>query len=186
MTTTLTQYTDLVTSEHADKPNFLATLAAILQPLVDGINVVGSMPGKFDADVAVGQQLDFTGQWVGISRNLRLPIAGVYFSFDIVGLGFDEGVWFSSQDPAEGVISLDDGTYRQMIYAKIAANVWDGSLGDANQRLADIFGMGVVTIEDNFDMTQTITVTGSPISVLFEELVEQGYIQIRPAAVESI
>jgi len=180
---TLEDYTDLVTSEHQGKLNFLAMLGVVLQPFVDGINVLESMPSRFDVDSASGEQLDFVGEWVGLSRSLRTPIAGVYFAFDTPGLGFDEGVWFSPGDPAEGVISLDDVTYLLMIKAKIAANSWDGSLGQANSLLLGVFTGADVVVQDNFDMTQTFIISGSPPSVLFEQLVDQGYIPFKPATV---
>lgn len=179
----LEDYTDLVTSEHRGKPNFFSMLGMALQPFVDGINVLQSMPSRFDVDSAAGEQLDFVGQWVGLSRNLRTPIADVYFAFDTPGLGFDEGVWFSPGDPAEGVIMLDDVTYLLMIKAKIAANKWGGSLGEANSFLLEIFPGADVQVKDNFNMTQTFIISGTAPSVLFEQLVSQGYIPLKPATV---
>ncbi len=186
MTASVDDYTSLITSEHDDQPNFLATISAIVQPLVENQNLLAAMPELYDLDVAVGAQLDVVGQWVGLSRNLQTPIAGVYFSFDTAGLGFDEGVWYSSSDPAEGVISLDDSTYRLMIHGKIIANIWDGTLGEANRLLLTVFPGTDVQMQDNFDMTETLVVSGSPPSLLFAELVNQGYIQLRPAAVELV
>jgi len=179
----LTDYTDLVTSAHNDKPNFLAVLAAVLQPFVDEINTLESIPEMFDLDVAVGDQLSTVGQWIGLGRSLKVPIGGIYFSFDTAGSGFDQGVWFDPGDPVEGAISLDDDNYRLMLRAKIAANLWDGSLGDANTRLSALFTGGSVRVIDNFNMTMTVEVTGTAPSVLFSQLVAQGYLQFKPAAV---
>lgn len=178
-------YLSLVTSEHASKPNFRAALTAFLAPLVDAQNVAASLPGVFDLDAALGQQLDFVGQWVGIARDLAVPIPNKYFSFDIPGLGFDQGIWYNAGDPTEGIVTLDDGTYRLMIRAKILANIWDGSLGMANAGLKAIFG-GSVYIQDNFDMTYSIITTGDLPSALFLELVQQGYIPLHPAGVALV
>lgn len=182
----LTDYTRLITPEHQGKPNFAAVLAATLQPLVDGQNQLASIPGKFDLDAAVGEQLDFVGQWVGIARTLRVPIPGVYFSFNIVNLGVNEGIWFNPDNPAEGVVTMDDGTYRLMIRSKIAANIWDGSMGHANAMLAVLFPGGAVELEDNFDMTYSINISGDAPSTLFRELVTQGYIPFSPAGVRLV
>lgn len=179
----LDTYNGLITGEHRDKPRFMAVLAAIVQPMVDSQNVALSMTAKFDLDQAAGDQLDAIGLWVGLPRRVRTPIAGVYFAFDTPGVGFDQGVWFNSNEPAEGVISMDDGTYRLMIRGKIIANEWDGSLGQANAKLAEVFGLAEVTLQDNFDMTETIIVSGTPPSKLFQELVAQGYIDLKPGAV---
>ena len=110
---------NLVTNEHQDKPKFMATLAATLQPFADLNAVLDNFSALFDVDCAVGAQLDVVGQWVGLSRKLEAPIPNVYFSFDVAGVGFDQGVWFAPFDPTEGVISLDDATYRTMLYIKI-------------------------------------------------------------------
>lgn len=179
----LDDYLDLIPPQNGDKLNFLSMLGMALQPFVDQQNVLASMPAKFDLELAGGEQLDFVGEWIGLGRRLRAPIGGVYFAFDTPGLGFDEGVWFSAGDPAEGIITLDDTSYRQMLLAKVAANVWDGSLGQANELLLGIFPGADVVIKDNFDMTQTFIISGTPPSVLFEALVEQGYIPLKPAGV---
>lgn len=50
----LTDYTALITSQHRDKPRFAATVAAVVQPLVDQMNVLQSMPDKFDLDNDLG------------------------------------------------------------------------------------------------------------------------------------
>lgn len=179
-------YTGLITSEHRGRPKFLALVEGSIQPSVDLQRLLLSMTtGVFDLDIAAGQQLDFIGQWIGLGRRLSLPISGVFFSFDTPGLGFDQGVWFNSSYASEGITSLDDGTYRIMLRAKAAANQWDGSLGDANAKLAEIFTGGSVEIEDNFDMSITINVAGDAPSVLFEELVAQGYIEFKPSGVRT-
>lgn len=136
----LTEYTALITSEHRDKPRFMAVVGALVQPLVDQMNVLQSMPGKFDLDNAVGVQLDDVGLWVGVSRKIRTPLTGIYFSFDIDGLGFDQGTWKGPFDPDTGLTVLDDDTYRLVIRAKIGANRWDGTLESSAAILNSIFG----------------------------------------------
>lgn len=182
----VTSYLELITAEHADKPKFVAFVSALVQPFVDGGNLLATLPGKFDVDFAVGEQLDFVAQWIGLSRALREPITDVYFALDTAGVGLDEGVWFDPFDPTEGVVLLDDGTFRIMLYAKIAANTWDGSLEEAERILARIF-VGYpnthVFIEDNMDMTITIGVTGVLPSTLFQKLLEAGYFTVKPEGV---
>lgn len=136
----LTDYTALITSEHRDKPRFMGTVGALVQPIVDQMNVLQSMPAKFDLDNAVGVQLDDVGLWVGVSRKIRIPLTGIYFSFDIAGLGFDQGIWKGPFDPDTGLTVLDDDTYRLVIRAKIGANHWDGTLESSAVILNSIFG----------------------------------------------
>ncbi|AOI65565.1 hypothetical protein WS51_18360 [Burkholderia territorii] len=140
MTASLSDYAALITSEHRNQPRFSAVLGALVQPLVDQMNVLESMPGKFDLDDAVGVQLDDVGLWVGVSRKIRTPLTGIYFSFDVAGLGFDQGIWKGPFDPDTGLTVLDDDTYRLVIRAKIGANHWDGTLESSAAILNSIFG----------------------------------------------
>lgn len=183
---TLDEYLGLVTSAWRGKPDFAAVLSTILQPFVDAQKVLESIPAKFDVDVAQGQQLDFVGRWVGLSRTLNAPIDGVYFALDEAGVGLDEGYLAGVGDPTEGAIQLDDSTYRLMIYAKIAANMWDGTLAQAQKILASIFVSSPGThvfIQDNADMSIDVGISGVLPSKLFQELISSGYFEVRGAAV---
>ena len=64
----VSNYTALITSEHADKPKFMAMVEAVAQCFVDQQNLLLSVPTAFDLDDAVGVQLDAVGLWVGIGR----------------------------------------------------------------------------------------------------------------------
>lgn len=131
-------YTGLLTSEHAGKPKFSAMVAAVAQCFVDQINVMQSIPDAFDLDTAIGVQLDAVGLWAGITRHVNTPL-NVYFSLDTANLGFDQGSWQGPFDPGAGLTSLDDDTFRTLIRAKIAANHWDGTLEGAAQVLSIMF-----------------------------------------------
>ncbi|KVO82385.1 hypothetical protein WL21_08640 [Burkholderia ubonensis] len=180
----LNDYTVLITSEHRDKPRYMATIAAVVQPLVDQMNLLASMPGKFDLDVAVGDQLDTVGLWVGVSRRIRTPLTGIYFSFDIDGLGFDQAIWKGPFDPDTGLTVLDDDTYRLVIRAKIGANHWDGTLASSAAILSSIFGADThVFIEDHQDMSMTIGISGKVPSAVFLALLAGGYIPLKPEGV---
>ncbi|HIE5943685.1 TPA: DUF2612 domain-containing protein [Burkholderia cepacia] len=180
----LTEYTALITSEHSDKPRFMATVEALVQPLVDQMGVLQSMPGRFDLDNAVGVQLDDVGLWVGVSRKIRTPLTGVYFSFDIAGLGFDQGTWKGPFDPDSGLTVLDDDTYRLVIRAKIGANHWDGTLEQSAAILNSIFDADThVFIEDHQDMSMTIGIAGKVPPATFLALLSGGYIPLKPEGV---
>ena len=180
----LTEYTALITSEHSDKPRFMATVEALVQPLVDQMGVLQSMPGRFDLDVAVGDQLDTIGVWVGVSRKIRTPLTGVYFSFDIAGLGFDQGTWKGPFDPDTGLTVLDDDTYRLVIRAKIGANHWDGTLEQSAAILNSVFDADThVFIEDHQDMSMTIGIAGKVPPATFLALLSGGYIPLKPEGV---
>lgn len=180
----INDYTRLITSEHNQRQKFMAVVEAVVNPMVDLVNLAESLPAAFDIDTAIGVQLDAVGEWVGISRQINTPLAGVYFSFDAAGVGFDQGVWKGPFDPDSGVVTLDDDTYCLLIKAKIGANHWDGTMAGSAAILNAIFdGDTYVFIEDHQDMTMTIGVAGKIPSALFLALLSGGYIPIKPAGV---
>lgn len=185
MASSANDYIALIPSENRSAPNFVALLTAFVQAFVDAINQFQGFVADLDLDQAVGAQLDVIGLWVGLPRKVAIPITGPFFSFDTVGLGFDQGVWQSINNP-NGFQTLDDPTYRTMLYAKIGFNFWDGSLAGANKILAAVFPGGQVFLKDNFNMTESLVTNGSILSGLFSSIVSTGYIPLRPAAVALV
>ncbi len=182
----ITDYTGLITSEHASAPKYIAMIAALAGAAVSQQQLVASMPAAFDVDQAIGPQLDAVGLWVGIGRNINVPINNVYFAWDTAGVGWDQGVWKGPGDPTTGVTTLDDGTYRQIIRAKIGANHWDGTLGTIVPLINNIFGSSgtYVQLTDNSDGTAIVNIFGPAPSALFMALLTGGYIPLKPAGVK--
>lgn len=180
-------FLDLVTSEHNDKPKFMETLLALVQPLADNIATMRSMPPAFDLDVSVGDQEDKTGQWIGRSRYLSVPLEGVYFSFDTDGLGFDEGVWQGPFDPNSGLEALPDEEYRTLLKATVVANQWTGTVPDAYEAYDVLFGPeGLsILIFDNQNMTMDLGFVGIgvPPDAVTLALLTGGYLNLKPAGV---
>lgn len=180
----LSEYLALITTEHSDKPKYMAMLQAVLGPVVDALNASQELPADFDLDQAIGAQLDIVGLWVGIGRYVKTPLVGVYFSLDTTGVGFDQGVWKGPFDPDSGVVELDDDTYRILIRAKIWANHWDGTLAGSRGILDLVFSSDThVFVQDNQDMSMTIGVSGEPPSAIALALLTGGYIPIKPEGV---
>ena len=96
------EYLDRITSEHRDKPKFIAWLTSILTPTDDIYNCINKIDDAFDLDKAVGNQLDVLGELIGVSRTL------VFQPLDMSPL-------------------LDDDTYRLVLKAKIGKNMWQGT-----------------------------------------------------------
>ena len=186
MTSTTTQYTSLVTSQHADKADFFATVTVLVQPIADVSASVQALPTAFDLGVAVGAQLDVVGLWVGTKRQLDIALSGVYFALDTAGVGFDEGSWRQPTDPATTMYVLPDDAYRKLLRAKIAANSWDGTVTQAtaiwNSVLADD-GLRIV-IQDNCDMTMLVGIIGSgTIDTVTRALISGGHLDLKPCGV---
>lgn len=181
----VTPYTGLVTSEHASKPNFMASVTATCQPLADLIAVLNSIPSAYDLDQAAGAQLNTIGRWVGASRYVAQPLTGVYFSLDADGLGFDQGVIWAPGDPTTGLIALPDDIYLMLIKARIASNHWDGTKPGAYaiwNTLLSPYGLRIL-IQDNGDMTVTLALTGGYNNPTFQALFIGGHLNFRAAGV---
>lgn len=181
----ITEYLNLITSEHRDKPKFVAMMSLILQGLADAKAVAQSLPTVFDLDTAVGVQLDTVGLWIGRTRILRVPISNVYFSWDTPGLGWEQGVWYKTGDPTDSVASLPDEQYRTLLRAVAAANAWDGSIPDAYRVWGILFagtGYGIIII-DNQDMSIDLGIYGHVPDALTTALFQGGYLDLRPEGV---
>lgn len=182
-------YTALITSEHATRQKFRTLVGSLAHPFNAVQQAFDNIQNGFDLDTAVGAQLDVIGLWVGVSRQVKTPITGVYFTWgdtaNPTSTGWSYGVWKGKYDPSTGVESMSDDTYRSMIRAKIAANQWDGSIPGAYAIWNVAFsGSGAsLIIQDKQDMTMIVAVTAEAMSGLNKALMSQGYLPIRPAGV---
>lgn len=178
-------YTDRITSEHADKPKFMALVEAMTGSVQSITDLANALPRLFDLDHAEGPQLDAVGEWVGLTRGISAPIDDVYFSWDTADVGWDQGVWRRVGDASNGVSVLDDQTYRLLLRAKIEANHWDGSMEKSVAILQKIFGpIGLTaSITDNQDMTMTVTIAGPGVPPIYKALINGGYLPIKPVGV---
>ena len=178
-------YLALITSEHALAPNFVSVINTLTQGSADEQVVLQAMPQGYDLDTAVGVQLDSVGLWIGKTRAVSEPITDVYFAFDTVGLGFDQGTWFGPFNPISEIVLLPDDAFRTLLRASAAANAWNGSIPDA-YRVWDIFFAGTgftIGIVDNQDMTMDLVLFGPAPDALTLALLEGGYLNLVPAGV---
>lgn len=180
----LEDYLNLIPSANRDKPNFIAKLSVSLELYVRIQDLLKSMVPLFDVDVAAGDQLDIIGLWVGVSREVRVPISGVYFTWDgsDPALGWDYGSWQPADAPAN-ITVLPDDAYRQLIKFKIAANHWDGTTDGAYAIWEILFPDLVFLIQDNQDMTYNLAIVGGIIDSLTLALIRGGAIALKPEGV---
>jgi len=181
---TVDEYLGLIPPFNATLPKFTATIGKLVEPFAILQGVIGNFPADYDVDTAVGAQLDVVGIWVGWPRYLPKPIEGLYFSLDVPELGFDKGIWKGPFDPDNGIVRLDDDTYRMFIKAKILANSWDGTMGQAVDIL-DVITVGEASSNfamfDNQDGSITIAITGDFPSTLFLAMIDEGYFPLKPS-----
>lgn len=185
MTLLTNKYTDLIAGYHFDKPLFAQWVYTLTQPLITAQSRLAEMQADFDIDTAVGVQLDAVGVRVGISRKLPVSITGVFFSFDIAGVGFDEGVWLGRYESPEGITSLDDGTYRNILKTKVLVNHWDGTVDGLYyllNQVSDIFGCPI-KYKDNQNMTVNILLPSKTTPPIVWNVLSRGLVDITTAGV---
>ncbi len=180
---TLEDYLNLIPSANREKPNFIATLSAFIEVFVRIQDLALSMVPIFDLETAVGDQEDIIGQWVGASRDVIIPIEGVYFTWDgDYTVGWDFGTWQPFLQPT-AVTVLPDDAYRTVIKAKIAANKWDGTTEGAYAVWNALFPDLTILIQDNQNMSYALALVGGIVDSLTLALLEAGYIELRPEGV---
>jgi hypothetical protein len=175
------QYVALIPGYNRIQPQFNAVVAGICTAYAGITNFCQQLLTAFDVDTAVGNQLDIIGLWVGVSRYISVPITNVFFTWDSSTLGWDQSVWKGPYDSSTNLVELDDYHYRFLLYARIAANHWNGLAGTAlaAYNLAFTNQNVTITVIDNFNMTITVTVQGST-TALQQALLTGGYIKLTP------
>lgn len=181
----MSKYTDLITSEHADKPNFVAMVDFVTQGFLDGQACLAQFDSVFDLDNAVGQQQDVLGQWIGMARRIKVPLPATYFSWDIAGVGWDEAPWYQTGNPLFSSVSLTNDEYRPALKAKALANRIGRSVYDIYSVL-DVFFTGTPnqSIVHNYqNMTMAMEVIGPTPSANTLAILNLDYLGLRPAGV---
>jgi len=184
MANTTETYQNLLTSEYQGQPNFEAMIAADTAPLVQIQAVLASMIPLFDLGTPpVGNQLDIIGQWVGVSRDLQVPVTGVLFTWNgTVTEGWNRGIWADASN-SSSVTVLTDAAYLTLIQAKIAANRWDGTTEGAYAIWSIVFPNLVILIQDNENMSFAVAIQGTVLDSLTEALLTDGLIPLKPEGV---
>lgn len=152
------EYIDLVTSEHYNKPNFIAYLTAFLEKLQSVTELYDSFDILFNLENAVGDQLDIIGNIVGISRNLPVE---------------EENI----------PDTLDDDLYRYVIKSRIYFNHWNGTREGLEATIEAVFPDLQYEIVDDQDMSYEVTII-NPLATTQEiALLKAGYILPKPSGV---
>lgn len=149
-------YLAMITSEHRDKSKYILMLTALLRPSDDIFSLGISIDDEFDIDLAMGSQEDMLGEVADIKRLLPYQPA-------------------SQPSPV-----MDNETYRAMIKARIARNLWKGNVESMEDVWQTLFGTRIV-IQDNQDMTITVTLDSYPRTL--QENIIHGLIIPKPQSV---
>lgn len=182
-------YTELIAGAHRNKERFTEWVYALTDPLNLAREKLIKMQTQFDIETAVGDQLDAVGVRVGISRILPVKLTGVYFALDDDGgVGLDLGIWKGEFDPDDGLISLDDHTYRAVIKSKILMNHWDGTnetLHDFIDAVLGYFGVSgkIVDLQDLETMRVALNLSPDTTPQVVYELLSRRIIDVVAAGV---
>lgn len=150
-------YTGLITSQHQDKPRYMETVATLLKHSDDMFNLAIYLDDEFVVDEAVGNQEDVLGVIVDANRTLNFQ-----------------------PDKMLSPI-LDNQSYRNLIKAKIAQNMWKGGIADLKEVWDSLLGKGII-IQDNQDMTIDVVVIGFD-DELTKQMILNGLIVPKPQSV---
>lgn len=151
-------YLNLITSEHRDKPNFIAWLTAFIQPLDDASSLSDLIGTFYDIDTAIGVQLDTLGESIGQGRQVNF------------------------QPTNGGSPILNDNDYRVLLKAKIVKNQWKGLIQTLQPVWQVLFPGGALIVKDNQDMTMDVYIGGT-FTLTMRDLVRNGYMIPKPAGV---
>jgi hypothetical protein len=152
------KYLDLVTSQHYDKPKFMAWLTAALSIMDDIASLASNINSFFDLDTAIGAQQDVIGVIVGVGRVVN----------------------FQPSDSSSPV--LDNDTYRLMQRAKIANNQWDGTMQQIYDLWSNLFPSQPLVLVDNQDMSMNALMFNVDAGIQ-QDLVSNGYVVPKPQGV---
>lgn len=161
-------YAALLLAEYSDSPRAQATIEIYVKQAL-GDMLASQLDPAFTLDTAVGPQLDVLGKYIGLSRNIGLPIAQPFYEFsDYIGPTNSPNGFTDYLNPATnaGVIwdnylfqgtentALSDTAYLFMLKMQIVLNSNDGTLATIMDFL-EAFFPGQVRLVDNANMTCT-------------------------------
>jgi hypothetical protein len=152
-------WTATVLSQYANSPVLLALLGSMSEWIDPTTLFDNFYDDVWNPDSASGYGLDVWGRIVGVERILQAA-PSKYLGFAQAGSlsadPFNQSPFYSGE-PATVNYSLSDAVFRNLIYAKAAANIWDGSIPGLNAVLRTLFPGQVAYCTDGGDMTMTFT-----------------------------
>ena len=154
----INEYLNLITSEHREKPKFLAFLTLLLTPIINLQILNHEMMSMLNLDTSTGDQLDKIGEILGLPRQVD----------------------FQPTDDSSPI--LNDDYYRLILKAKVAKNQWDGTKKGLYDLWVNLFPENPVLIVDRQNMTATVAVVGL-VDQLSRDLISHGYIVPKPVGV---
>lgn len=129
-----------IISQYANSPILDRLIENIFAYLDQTRNFSDFFDYIWNVDTAQGYGLDIWGRIVGVTRMLQVSSVN-YFGYEEALPGpwtFNQGTFFAGQ-PLTNNFRLSDNAYRQLILAKAAANITNGSIPAINRILMTLF-----------------------------------------------
>ncbi|NVN09699.1 DUF2612 domain-containing protein [Nguyenibacter vanlangensis] len=146
-----------IISQYANSPTINALIEAWNQSIDPSSDIQNFYDLIWNVQTATGYGLDVWGRIVGVGRVLQVANTS-YIGFaqqSPTVTTFGSGILYSG-GATTGNYSLTDDAYRQLIMAKAAANITNGSITSINAILAILFsGRGACYVADSGNMTMT-------------------------------
>lgn len=151
-------YLNLITSEHATKPKYMAWVKELLRPFIEAIKLNDDIKKAFNLNTSVGVQLDTIGKILVLDRRVNF-------------------------EPTDGSSSLlDDDNYRFILKAKVIKNQWKGTISDFYTFWNTLMGQELnIFLVDNQNMDPVAVVWDSQVDSMTQDLLSNGYIIPKPA-----
>ena len=145
-------------SQYANSP-IITQLLDYFSQAVDATEIIDTWYDQlWNIDTAEGYGLDVWGRIIGIGRVISVQETP-YFSFENSGGNEVPSAWYTwySGEVLNSNYSLSDSAYRQLLLAKAASNIWNGSIPGLNAILRMLFPGQVAYVTDGQDMTMAYT-----------------------------
>jgi len=168
-----------VISQYANSPILLSIIQSFYSSEDQSADMDMFYNLVWNVSTAVGWGLDVWGRIVGVNRYLYVQV-DFYFGMEKTGIGasgdpFNQNPFYNGGNLTEN-FALTDDVFRQLILAKAAANITNGSVAAINNILRTVFpsDVGNAYVEDNQDMTMTYKFTFVPTPVQQSILFQSG------------
>jgi hypothetical protein len=179
-------WTQTLYSEYANSPVVTQWLDFFSQWIDANESVDMFYDDLWNIDTAQGYGLDVLGRIVRVDRVIQI-VPTQYLWFEeadetTYGNTFGNSIWYGGEPIGTSSYALSDDAFRQLILAKAAANIWDGSIPGLNRVLTQLFPGQVCYCTDGGNLTMTYTFT-FPLNPVQQSIVTTTGVLPRPAGV---
>lgn len=152
-------WTQALYSQYANSPVMLALVQDLVAWFDPAFLIDFFYDNVWNPATATGWGLDVWGRIVGVTRVVNAAVTkflGFEEATNISADPFNQSPLFSGQQNTQNY-TLSDDAFRTLIFAKAAANIWDGSILGLNNILRILFPGQNCYVTDGLNMTMTFT-----------------------------